>query len=55
MNAIEATLKVLIDGQAWLYATALLGDLPANIDQFEALQDEWKEQTAKLIQELIDE
>jgi hypothetical protein len=53
---LKATLKVITDGQAYLYAHALQVDWetlnPSNIlssGMFEAWEDEWKKETAELI------
>ena len=53
---LTATLKVIIDGQAYLYARLL--ELQADnsmvtIEQFKAWEDDWKNETADLIQSLL--
>ncbi len=54
MKAINAMLKVILDGQAYLHASVV--GLQDNLtdEQFEQVEADWKEETAKLIQELID-
>lgn len=55
---LRSIIRVLIDAQAWLYANQL--KLQARIESpgtvvtdedFERWQDEWKRETAKLIEE----
>ena len=55
---LKATLKVLTDGQALLYAFHLrayaeIKDGIVSDEQFETWQDEWKTSTAALILEAI--
>ena len=56
MTHLEATLKVILDGQAYLWAlynmhgkTNYLGNT-----EFQELEDAWKAETVKLIEELTD-
>ena len=55
-----ATLKVVIDGQAYLWAhqrhqEAELYGQTTTPEQFRVWEDEWKADTAELIQELLDQ
>ncbi len=47
-----ATLNVVIDNQAWLYAALTVG-LDAPDDEFRAAMTQWKETTGELIEEAI--
>lgn len=54
-NMWQATVKVLIDGQAYLYALllrALKGE-PVDEAQMEAWMREWKEETSQEIRMLL--
>ena len=56
----RAWLKVVIDGQAYLYARLLseqvLDGSPNTTEvTFKRLQYDWKEESAKLVQELLDD
>jgi len=59
---IRAIIRVIIDAQAWLYANQL--KLQARVESpgaivtdedFERWQDEWKRETAKLIEDVNEE
>jgi hypothetical protein len=50
---IAALLRIIIDGQAWLYAQLLLPPEGSESDH-QALQDEWKRQTAELLKEILE-
>ena len=51
----RAWLKVIIDGQAYLYANDQRTGLAYDDEQFEKWQNEWKEASAVLVQELLDD
>ena len=53
----RAWVKVVIDGQAYLYAQAMRQamDTPFTDSEFEGFENEWKEESANLIQELLDD
>lgn len=58
MNKIEALIKVVIDGQAYLYAQhfKLMAELMGqeiSEEEFQKWEDEWKEQTSELVKGLI--
>ena len=60
MNTLDATLKVIIDGQAYLYARFLRAEWDklghdVTPERFEAWEDDWKIESAKLINTLLDE
>ena len=55
---LDATLKVIIDGQAYLYAHALQLDQETHgrvvsDEMFESFEDDWKNETAQLITDLL--
>lgn len=56
---LRATLKVVIDGQAYLYAqhfklmAEMMGREPTE-QEVQGWMDEWKEQSVKLIQEILE-
>lgn len=59
---LRSIIRVLIDSQAWLYANQL--KLQARVESpgaivtdedFERWQDEWKRETAKLIEDVNEE
>ena len=55
---LDATLKVIIDGQAYLYAHAIQLDQEAygrvvSDEMFESFEDDWKNETAQLITDLL--
>ena len=57
---LDATLKVIIDGQSYLYAHTIQLDMEAHghvvtDKMFEGFEDDWKNQTAELILELVAE
>lgn len=51
-----ATLKVIIDGQAWLYANFLSSQAQAPVtqEQFEEYENDWKQSTAELVNALLE-
>ena len=53
---LKATLKVILDSQAVLYATILTHTMKGmeEDDTYHALVDEYKEETAALIMEVLD-
>lgn len=60
MNTLEANLKVIHDGLAWLYAQhmnfrAELYGQPMTDEELENEMDSWKKNTAELIAEQLDE
>lgn len=53
MNHLDALLKVIVDGQAWLYANQMMQlEVTKSVTLFEAYEKEWKDQTAQLVEEL---
>ena len=56
---LDATLKVIIDGQAYLYAHAIQVDMErageiVTSEMFESFEDDWKNETAQLIVDLVE-
>ena len=58
MTELDAMLKVIIDGQAYLYAVYMsMFEHPGETvvqEVFEAYENEWKKETVELIEELTD-
>ena len=59
-SVTAATLKVIIDAQAWLYAELLLTKAElrgatTTQEQFEEYEHQWKKETAALIETLLEE
>ena len=55
---LDATLKVIIDGQAYLYAHSIQVDMEragevVTSEMFESFEDDWKNETAQLITDLL--
>lgn len=60
MNVTEAAQRVIIDGQAYLYAEflALRAELygqPSSEEQHRDWQDDWKRESFELIQRLVEQ
>jgi len=56
---LDATLKVIIDGQAYLYAHSIQVDMErageiVTSEMFESFEDDWKNETAQLIVDLVE-
>jgi len=52
----RAWLKVVIDGQAWLYASAMTkGQEGFGNPTIEDFMNDWKEESEKLVQELLND
>lgn len=59
MDKTEALLRVVIDGQAFLYAQyyGLVSELmgrDATDEEMEQWQDEWKDEAANLVEQLLE-
>lgn len=55
-SKVAATLRVLIDGQAYIYALykrQQAGEAIITEADFQSFQDEWKQETAALIEQML--